>query len=144
MSRLITAGKKDPAVRQKALEIVQPYASRDFKSEAAAIHTFVRDQIRYVGDIAGMETVAEPRETLRTRQGDCDDKVVLAGALLQSINHPVRLIAVGFNYQPYSHVYLETLIGSTWYPMELTACLPFGKAPERVTSIMTEHINSGR
>jgi transglutaminase-like putative cysteine protease len=144
MSRLISAAKKDPFIRQKAEQIIEHIAGKDFKGEARAIHSYVRDEIRYLKDIDGVERVAEPRETMRTRRGDCDDKVVVAGSLLQSIGHPVRLIAAGYNYQPYSHVYLETLIGPTWYPMELTECLPFGTPPGNPTSIMVEHIINWR
>lgn len=136
MARMIRQGKKDTAVREKALQLTRHLRSKDWRAQAKAIFFYARDRIRYVGDIYGVETIAEPGVTMRLGQGDCDDKAVLAGALLQSIGHPVKLVAVGFDNGPFSHVFVETLIGPTWVPMELTEELPFGVYPDGITSMM--------
>ena len=136
MARLIRQGKKDPAIRDKALDLTKPLRGKDWIREAKSIFYFVRDRVRYVQDIYGIETIAEPGVTLRKMQGDCDDKCVLAGALLQSIGHPVKLLAVGFDNAPFSHVLIETLVGPNWIPMELTESLQFGVYPEGMTSMM--------
>lgn len=136
MSRLIRQGKKDPAIRDKALVLTRHLRGKDWIAEAKSIFYFVRDRIRYVQDVYGVETIAEPGVTLRTGQGDCDDKAVLAGALLQSIGHPVKLLAVGFDDDQYSHVLIETLVGPRWVPMELTEQIPFGVYPDGITSML--------
>lgn len=136
MARMIRKGKKDPAIRDKALYLTRHLAGKDWRAEAKAIFFFVRDRIRYVQDVYGVETIAEPGVTLQVRQGDCDDKSVLAGALLQSIGHPVKLVAVAFDGGPFSHVFVETLIGPTWVPMELTEQIPFGVYPDGITAML--------
>jgi transglutaminase-like putative cysteine protease len=136
MARLIRQGKKNPEIRDKALTLTRHLRDKDWVREAKAIFHFVRDRIRYVQDVYGIETISEPGITLRTGQGDCDDKAVLAGALLQSIGHPVKLVAVAFDGGPFSHVFVETLVGPAWVPMELTESLPFGVYPEGITAML--------
>ena len=136
MARLIRQAKKDPAIRDKALALTRHLRSKDWVGEIKSIFIFVRDRVRYVQDVYGIETIAEAGVTLRQMQGDCDDKSVLAGALLQSIGHPVKLLAVGFDGGPFSHVLVETLIGPRWVPMELTEPLPFGVYPDGITSML--------
>lgn len=145
MSRLIREGKRDYRIREKTLQLVQHLPPKAYKAEASAIFHFVRDQIRYVKDIDGIETLAEPWKTIEIGQGDCDDKVMLASAMLQAIGHPVRIIAAGFNHDPPSHVFLQTAVGwagrePVWVSMELTEPWPMGTAPPGITSMMVENL----
>ena len=145
MVKLIRQGKTNPLVRETALKITRFLPPKKWEAEARAIHKFVRDQIRYIRDIDGIETIAEADKILQYGQGDCDDKVILAASLLQAIGHPVRLVAVGFNNGPLSHVYLETLLGDpkrpeSWVPLELTENLPFGTYPPNITSYLIEYV----
>ena len=126
-----------------ARQITQGIPQKDWLGEARAIHQFVRDRIRYVQDPAGLELVQIPEETLRVRAGDCDDKSVLAGALLQAINHPVRLRAVGLNRAgQFQHVFPETRIGSRWLSVETTEPVELGWLPAgiRKDADMIEYI----
>ncbi len=140
MSKLVKDGKRNIIIRELALSIVSNLPPKCWRCEAQAIQRYVFKTIRYVRDIHGIETIATPEKTLEYRQGDCDDVSVLAASLLQSIGHPVRFIAVGFNNRPLSHVLIETLIGNNWYPAELTEPLPFGEYPRFITSKMIESI----
>lgn len=142
MSRLVRESSGDYELIQIAQSIVAHLPEKAWRAEAAAIHTFVRDRIRYVRDPVDLEKIAGPMETLATGQGDCDDKAVLAAALLQAIGHPARFVAVGFDGEPLSHVLVETYIANRWVPLELTEALPFGEYPEpdRITSAMVEHL----
>jgi len=133
MVKLVNDGKKNIDNREIALSIVKNLPPKCWVCEAKAIQQFIFNNIRYTRDIDGIETVATPEKTLEYGQGDCDDMAVLAATLLQTIGHPVRFIAVGFNGKPVSHVLLETLIGSRWTPMELTENLPFGVYPANIT-----------
>lgn len=134
MTKLVQQSKKNIQLRELALSIVQNAPPKCWSCEAKLIHEYVQQNIRYVRDIDGIETIATPEKTLEYRQGDCDDLTVLAATLLQTIGHPVRFVAVGFNNRPISHVLLETLIGNKWVPMELTEPLPFGMYPPNITS----------
>jgi transglutaminase-like putative cysteine protease len=54
-----------------------------------------------------VETLQTPKELLRTKQGDCDDKATLLATMLQTIGFPTRFCAVGVREGPYSHVLVE-------------------------------------
>lgn len=111
-------------------------------AEARAVHGWVRDNVRYVRDIAGVETLHTAPRLLVDRAGDCDDKSILIAALLASIGHRVRFVAVGFGPRGYSHVYPEAFIAGQWWPMEATEPWGFGKGPGRKPArLMTEVVN---
>jgi len=120
MRDAVRAGIRDPNMiaRNKALEIVKGVAPKDFPGEVEAVWDWVRNNIRFVRDIRGIETVATPARTLELGQGDCDDMAVLVSSLLESISHPTRFIAVGFRPGELSHVFTETRIGNRWVPLE--------------------------
>ena len=140
MGKVVETAKKNITNRELALSIVENLPPKCWTCEAKAIHQYVLNNIRYVRDIDGIETVATPEKTLEYMQGDCDDMAVLAATLLQCIGHPVRFLAVGFNGKPLSHVLLETLIGNQWVPMELTEYLPFGEYPPNITRKLIQNI----
>jgi hypothetical protein len=53
--------------------------------------------------------------------GDCDDKVILAGAALLRLGYPVRIVTA--SYTPdgeMQHTYLEIYIEGRWYPFDAT------------------------
>jgi hypothetical protein len=111
-------------VRTKAEQLVGGLPPRQWFEEIRALHGFVRDQIRYLRDPVNMERVATPEMTLEIGQGDCDDKATLLAALLDSIGHPARFIALAFNGEGFSHVLVETKVRNTgidrrdWMPLE--------------------------
>ncbi len=103
-------------------------------AEIERLWRFVRDQIRYVRDVHGVETVQTPERTLQIGQGDCDDKATLLAAMLESIGHPARYVALAFQPSNFSHVLVETKVGrgprATWIAMETTELKPFGWYPK--------------
>ncbi len=109
-----------------ALQVVQAFKQKDYLSEAKAIHAFVRDHVRYVRDPYKVETLHTAEQILKQRQGDCDDKTILVGAVLQTIGHPVRIVAVGFD-KGFCHVYPEVNIRGKWYTVETTEPWAFGQ-----------------
>lgn len=130
----LQSGKHDPGIRQIADGLVGEQGAQcpqgDYSCEVAALHAFVRDHIRYVGDIAEVETLQTPRRTLEQGSGDCDDKSTLLATLLETIGHKTRFVA-GAYHQPgfYEHVWVETRIGRGWYPLETTRPVPPGWNP---------------
>ena len=129
MSDLVKRYKKDIRIREQALELVAHLPPKAWSAEAAALFRFVRDDIRYVGDIRDVETVATPVKTLDYGQGDCDDKSVLLASLLESINHPTAFVAIGYSPDTFVHVYVQTRIKNGWVGMETTEPWPMGKRP---------------
>jgi transglutaminase-like putative cysteine protease len=103
-------------------------AQKDFTGEARRLFTFVRDQIRYVRDIDGVETLHAADWVLKLRAGDCDDKAILLAALLLSIGHTVRFKAVAFDPGEFTHVWSQTCLGGRWVDMEPTELVAFGQS----------------
>jgi len=138
MRELVLKYKTDPSVRGLALELVQPLAARDWRGEIRALFEYVRDRIRYVHDIAGVETLQTPPATVELEAGDCDDKSTLLSALLAAVGYRSRLVAVGYQ-QPgdYQHVYVEVNAGEGgWIPMDATVARPFGWRPRDAVARM--------
>lgn len=139
MSKVVSQYKTHPRVRELALAITAPLLQKNFAGEARSIHAFVSDKIRYVKDVAGVETIQTPLQTLRLKCGDCDDKSVLAAALLESIGHPTRFVAVGFRGDSLSHVFVQTKIGGKWISLECTEPVKFGWLPPNIKNHMIQH-----
>lgn len=136
MRRLTRDGKRYFPLRELALSLVRNLNQKNWLGEIRNLHEFVRDEIRYVKDINGIETVSLPQITVETGQGDCDDKSVLLATLLESIGHPTRFVAVGFSPGHYVHVLVETKVGNKWIPLETTEPVPVGWYPKGVVSRM--------
>lgn len=135
--------RPDQIVRRQAESLVAPLPPRNWFAEIRALQEFVRDQIRYVRDPVSVERIQTPEQTLQSRQGDCDDKSTLLAALLDSIGHPARFAALGFEGRGngFSHVLVETKVKKTgvdmrdWMPLEtILPDKPAGWYPNGVTN----------
>jgi transglutaminase-like putative cysteine protease len=126
MRRIAREARRDFFVRRKAEQIIAHIPGKDWAGEARAIHAFVRDEITYRLDPNETEMIRTPAKVLEAGVGDCDDKATLAAALLESIGHPARFVAVGFVPGELTHVYVETKIGERWFAVETTEPVEFG------------------
>jgi transglutaminase-like putative cysteine protease len=142
MVKYAQAGRKSPPVRFLAEQIVRDVKPKSYTEEARAIQEYVRDHIRYTRDIRGTETLATPDQTIRRGVGDCDDMSLLASALLESIGHPTRFVAVGASPGDYSHVLVETRVGRNWIPVETTENVPLGWYPPGMNARLVYHVPS--
>lgn len=93
---------------------------------------FVRDEIRYVRDIADVELLHDPVTLLNQGAGDCDDKCILLAALLLSIGFEyVQFVAIAQAPEEFSHVWLRAWVDGpgdpAWVDMEPTEPIPFGQ-----------------
>lgn len=131
MGQMVKAGKKNPVIRHLAMSLVKNNGQKDWAGEVRDIHAFVRDSVRYVKDVRGIETLQTPEKTLELGQGDCDDKSVLLASLLESIGHPTRFVAIAFEPDNYVHVFVETKIGPHWIAAETTEPVELGWYPPR-------------
>lgn len=129
--RLLTRdAKKSLAIRMKAVQLVAGLKQKDFAGEIRAVHAFVRDQIRYVKDVNGVELLHTPEKMLEIGQGDCDDKSMLVAALLESIGYPTRFVAISNAPSKYCHVYAEVKLGTKWLSVEATENVSVGWQPK--------------
>lgn len=144
MRDVIRDGKSHPLVRAVGLGLVEHLDPDDWAGEARECFQYVRDQIRYVGDIDDVETIQPPDVTMKIGQGDCDDKCILLSSLLLTIGHGprcVRLFACGFEPgESYSHVFVETKIGPRWFACETTKPVPFGWRPPGICARMIQYV----
>lgn len=140
MRKMVKQYKTSLPVRETAGTLTQHLAQKNFLGEVRTLHRYVRDHIRYLRDIHGVETLQTPERTLAYGYGDCDDKSTLLAALLESIGHPTRFIAVGKTLDSFNHVYVETLAGrSNWIPLDTTEPVEAGWSPPNMNSRMVVH-----
>ncbi len=145
MVKLVRTYKKDIGIvtlaRQLLDEAPGTANAKNYSDFVRLLQHFVRDRIRYVRDIQGVEMLQTSIRTLQIRTGDCDDKATLLASLLASIDLPTRFAALGFNDQPFSHVIAEVCLGTRWVPLEtiLDGKEP-GWFPPNVTSYMLAHV----
>lgn len=140
MQGLVKRYKRSPTIRETALSILTDVAPKNWRGEIEALFRFVRDHIRYTRDIVGLETLQTPPVTLELGAGDCDDKSTLLAALLESVGHPTRFVAVGYRAPgSYSHVYVETRMGAGWIALDATMPHDMGWAPRTPIARMVHH-----
>lgn len=125
MRRLTHQGMREVEVQSAAMEILRRAGVRphDHRGEVAALFQFVRDRIRFVNDVAGVETLRGPRATLTMGGGDCDDKATLLASLLGAvgIRSSFRVVAVnGSDPGRFSHVYVVAHLGKRDIPLDPT------------------------
>lgn len=133
MRGLVRRYKTAPSIRTLAQILTRSLPDKKYTLEADTIFKYVRDKIRYVRDVNGVETIQTPIQTIKLGSGDCDDKSLLVATMLESIGHPTRFIAVGFRGAGFSHVFAETKIGNKWIALETTQLVPLGRKPKNIT-----------
>ena len=134
LTDLIEDGMRDEQVRLKAVEIVKQAGvqGHDELGELRAIKNWVQTNAHYIKDPFGVEFFFTARRQIRDIEmgkhgGDCDDFVVLGGALLGSLGYPVGALIVDSNNDGvFNHVMLVTKtfsptrqFGDNWIPIEL-------------------------
>lgn len=129
MARLIQRAKVLPIIRALAVSIVAGLPHKAYAEQAAAVTQWVQENIQFVRDVRGVETLTPPAYLLRTRAGDCDDQAMLAAALLEAIGLRARLVAGGRSPEQMVHVWAEVEIGRRWYACETTERWPMGRRP---------------
>lgn len=119
-------------VRARALELVRDAAPNDELGEVRRVWMYVRDAIRYVKDVRGVDTLQAPTETLEVLQGDCDDKSLLLAAMLEALGYATRfVVSATVPGGTYNHVFVEAFVGRAgrWVPLESSVPgFPFGRA----------------
>lgn len=138
MRKMVNDWRVDPGIISAARSIVFMCPQKDDESEARALFQFVRDRIRYVRDVLGVETLSTPQMTLKTRHGDCDDQATLLATLYESIGFPTRFIVAGYEMPGvYDHVYLQVLVHGEWVSCDPTEPEGFGwDAPDAVAMMV--------
>lgn len=139
MRELIHTGKLNYDVRQCAVRLVRNIRpQKHYWAMVGAIHAFVRDNIAYVPDIDGVETLHPAEVVLSNRAGDCDDKVILLCSLLASIGLQTRIRAAAVDSPECNHVMADVWLEDKWIPLETTEPVPVGWSPPATQQAILE------
>jgi len=152
VNQLIQHGKRDRTVRETALKIIKAYnvPAKDHVGEIRAMQKWVQANIRYVFDIAGVETLQTPRRVLLEHSGDCDCSSILLSALLGSIGYSsgvVLLDAKGSRRIDHAQACVKLPRPKKgqpkgWIHLETTQTRPMGWVPPAATRKI--YIRAGR
>lgn len=141
MRDIVRTWRKHPRIRNRAIELTSGCPSKAWACEVHRLHEFVRDRVRYVQDVRGVETLQTPEHTLRLRAGDCDDQCILLASLLEAVGHPARFVAVAFRPGgQFSHVFTETQVGGYWVACETTEPWPLGRRPPGIRRHLIQRV----
>jgi hypothetical protein len=123
---------QDPVVNMLALQIVHGTPVND-RVRAECLFNWVRDNITFVDDPPGHETVRDARFTIEAGAGDCD---CIGGVFLPSlagcVGIPGRLVTIAVDPRrpgEFSHIYAELFIEGCWLCVDTARSNPtFGQA----------------
>ena len=138
MRKLKDAYKIHPIVRGLAMSLIAQIPQKDYRAEIHALTDYVKNNVRYTRDVAGVETLQTPTKTLEFGQGDCDDKSTLLAAMLESIGHKCRFRAVGMRKGNFCHVFPEVQYAGQWLSLETTEPVAVGWAPPGIVENLTD------
>ena len=117
LKAIVNEYKLKPIFRQLAVKIINsfPCQHKNYDCYVYAIAKWIRDNIKYVKDIKGYETLQTPDNTLKIGGGDCDDHALLAATLFESIGMKTYFKIVGEKGK-YKHIYVvvKTPKGKVW------------------------------
>ena len=109
---------RDPGVRAAAEAIISTRQNNAIGAHVRTLTAWVRDHLTYMMDPDGAEYFQSPLVLLHRiftagkAYGDCDDHVLLLGALLVSVGVPVTVMGVKLNGAPnFNHVILQANVG---------------------------------
>ena len=129
-----------PAVREKALAVLTRKCStvsggkkwcvepKDQEAEVTALFRATQDvnsdvALRYTRDHVEVDQFHAADKLIRLKGGDCDDGVILLGAMLRAVGYPIKLRVIqDTKSASWSHIYL--LVGlpaqnpSKWIPLD--------------------------
>lgn len=129
-------GVRDPRMRKLALQITKHCPERDGTCEARAVYNYIKQHVRYTGDVApvamgaggpveAIDLFQSAPRTLEFGGGDCDDNVILGSVLLahNGITPRIRVTSEALLGE-YSHVYalagLPKLDPQKWVAIDTT------------------------
>jgi transglutaminase-like putative cysteine protease len=98
-------GLKDPRMRQIGLEVTRGCPARSDSCELNAIYEFVKQNVRYTGDITDKDTFQTAWRTLQMAGGDCDDAAILNAVLAMENGFQTRFRITSNTGATWDHIY---------------------------------------
>jgi len=121
MKKYIDHYKRLPQIREFTVKIIQTEPTKNQLKKVRRIFNWIKDNIYYVSDIYGVETLQSPIQTLINKWGDCDCQTTLIGSMLASVGIPIRIIIVNTRpFGDYNHTYIEAFVNGGWWALDTT------------------------
>lgn len=132
LDRLIDDFSHNLPIRVTAESIIRENTlSNDEYNNFTMLVNWVRRKVKYVADPVGQEFIKSPVNMLGEinmfgqATGDCDDHVILLGALVQSIGMPTIAVGVKINGSiGFNHVINSSFVDGRW--IDADACVKDG------------------
>jgi len=138
MRQLVNDARMDPQMLNLATSLVWLSPWQDQWHEVKSLFHFPHRQVRYMRDIVGLETLADPRITVARRTGDCDDKATLAATLFECAGYPTRFVMASYQSEDFEHVYLQVYAGDMWIDADPCFDGPLGSSQQPALKIWIE------
>lgn len=128
---LVAKSVADPQMRKIALQATARCPERDKMCEAQAIYHFVKQRVRYTGDIGairhkdgsveGVDLYQSARRTIEFGGGDCDDNSILVATML-ALNglDPVLRVVKTRGAPDWEHIYAGFANGRKFVALDTT------------------------
>jgi hypothetical protein len=130
ISAMIAEYGVDPIVRGNTTRLFVGCGNDDRSCQFKSVTDFMSDKVRYVRDPLGVEYVRSPTALFKEidqfgiANGDCDDQVLLAGAMLHSVGFQVRPIGLHlFTQEYFDHVAMQ-VVGDSGQIVTYDPCNP--------------------
>lgn len=142
MRQMVNAARIDPLMINQAVGMIHAVPAKDELAEISALFDFVLNHVRYTRDIAGLETLCDPRMTMIRQVGDCDDKATLLATLLECVGYPTRFVMASYSGGDFEHVYLQVFVphSGEWLDLDPTEHKPMGWAAPDATHFWIENV----
>lgn len=140
MRRYVNTYRTNTTIRNIASNAVFLSPEKMGASECENVFKWVQQNIRYLNDVLGVETLSTPLVTLQTMQGDCDDQSCLLACMFESIGYPTRFVVADYSGGGFEHVYVQVLCCGQWVDCDPTEHNCFGWCPPGAVDIAFEQV----
>ncbi len=131
IQNLIHKSVQDPQMRKVSLAATSQCAERDKVCEARAVYQYIKNRVRYTGDIGpikqpdgsveGIDLYQSARRTLEMGGGDCDDQAILGATMLALNGHqPILRIVKTRRAPDWEHIFVGSNIEGRFVPIDTT------------------------
>lgn len=123
IARLITKGSQSATIREFTTSLLRDSNIPLYPpsvQQLDTIYNFVARKVDFLKDIARVETLHTAETVLKNLYGDCDDKVILGGAMLKTLGYTLAIVYLDFlgGGMDYQHVYLYVVHNNRYIPFD--------------------------
>lgn len=83
----------------------QQFITNDLEKTSYFIWKYIKDNIKYVRDLIGIEQIRTPERLLSDKIGDCEDYSIFAASILKNLGYNPKFLVVAMD-GGYQHIYV--------------------------------------